>query len=113
MALASTLSSLAWSDMLRLLAVSLTVAAVLRGVCMVVYRIFFHPLAKVPGPLLARASYFYCFWYNINGGRMYLQTQRLHEKYGTGILTRSSPIDVSNTMVRSSGSYQPERDPSE
>ena len=84
MALASTLSNMTCLDILRLLTVSLTVATLLRGVGVVVYRLFFHPLAKVPGPFFARAFYFYSFWYNMRGGRMYLQIPKLHEKYGAG-----------------------------
>ncbi|PLB45247.1 cytochrome P450 [Aspergillus steynii IBT 23096] len=96
MALASTLSNMTWLDVLRLLAASLTVAIVLRGVGVVVYRIFFHPLAKVPGPLFARASYLYAFWYNMHGGHMYLQTQRLHEKYGPVVRINPNEIHLSD-----------------
>lgn len=83
MALASTLSRMTWSDILQLLAVSLTVATVVRGIGLVVYRLYFHPLAKVPGPFFARAFYFYSFWHNLGGGRLYLLIPSLHEKYGT------------------------------
>lgn len=48
----------------------------------VVYRIFFHPLAHIPGPLLAGVTSLYCYWYNARSGRLYLQIQKLHEQYG-------------------------------
>jgi hypothetical protein len=60
----------------------LLLAAWLAGV--VVYRRFFHPLAKVPGPFLASVTRLYCFYYNvIEGGVFYLEIERLHELYGT------------------------------
>jgi hypothetical protein len=55
---------------------------VVRAVWVIIYRLFFHPLAKVPGPLLARAFYFYSYWYNARGGRLYLQIEKFHQKYG-------------------------------
>jgi hypothetical protein len=47
------------------------------------YRAFFHPLAKIPGPRLARLTYFYLFYFNIGKtSRLYLQIEKLHEIYG-------------------------------
>lgn len=51
-----------------------------------VYRAFFHPLRKVPGPKLAAATYLYEFYYDIIlGGRYIFQIEKLHKKYGTSI----------------------------
>jgi hypothetical protein len=50
------------------LAATLVAVAVLRGVWVIIYRLFFYPLATVPGPLLAREFFFYSFWYNAHGG---------------------------------------------
>lgn len=48
-----------------------------------VYRITWHPLAKFPGPVLARASYMYEFWFDvILEGRYTRRIQELHQKYG-------------------------------
>lgn len=52
------------------------------GVWTLLYRVCFHPLADVPGPLLGRMFHFYSFWHNINGGRFYLKIPELHAKYG-------------------------------
>ncbi|GAB1211560.1 hypothetical protein ATERTT37_000683 [Aspergillus terreus] len=73
---------MARADLLQLLGFTLAAATVVRGLWTVTYRLYFHPLAKVPGPFFARAFYFYSFWYNLNGGRLYLQIQKLHEQYG-------------------------------
>lgn len=49
----------------------------------VIYRRFFHPLAKIPGPFLPAVTRLYAFYYNvIKGGVFYLEIERLHEVYG-------------------------------
>ena len=45
----------------------------------IVYRRFFHPLAKTPGPFLPAVTTLYQSYYN---GRYYLEIERLHKKYG-------------------------------
>jgi hypothetical protein len=51
-----------------------------------VYRLYFHPLSKFPGPKLAAASTLYEFYYNvIQGGRYLFVIEELHRKYGTNI----------------------------
>jgi hypothetical protein len=41
----------------------------------------FHPLAAFPGPIWARTTQVWFFWYNYNGTTRLL-IRRLHEKYG-------------------------------
>jgi hypothetical protein len=49
----------------------------------VLYHVYFHPLAHVPGPRLAAASYLYQTYFSLVGGsKFYLQIQKLHEEYG-------------------------------
>jgi hypothetical protein len=49
-----------------------------------IYRIFFHPLASVPGPSLAAITRLYAFYFNINKrGTFYLEIERLHKIYGS------------------------------
>ncbi|PWY86892.1 cytochrome P450 [Aspergillus heteromorphus CBS 117.55] len=69
---------------------------VLRCVWVVIYRLFFHPLANIPGPRLARATHLYAFWYNINGGLFYLQVQKLHARYGPVVRITPSEIHLSD-----------------
>lgn len=72
------------------LVVSAVICATAVGsIVTVVYRIFFHPLAHVPGPLLAKASTLYSYWYTFRGGRFYLQVHKLHAQYGRlrGVIT--------------------------
>ena len=57
-------------------------AVVVNSIGVIVYRIFFHPLAHTPGPLLAKVSSLYSYWYNFRNARFYLKVQELHEQYG-------------------------------
>ena len=49
----------------------------------VVYRLFFHPLAGIPGPRLAALSYLYRTYFNASGS-FYAQIEKLHHEYGKG-----------------------------
>ncbi|KAJ6780316.1 hypothetical protein PWT90_09912 [Aphanocladium album] len=47
------------------------------------YRICFHPLSRFPGPLLARTSYGYEFWFDVvRKGQFTREVARLHKIYG-------------------------------
>lgn len=46
-----------------------------------VYRLLFHPLAKYPGPLVARLSA-YANWYHAQKGDRHEWIQGLHAQYG-------------------------------
>lgn len=49
----------------------------------VTYRLFFHPLSKVPGPKLAATSRFYDFYYDcIQRGKFVFKIEELHKQYG-------------------------------
>ena len=56
-------------------------AALLIGyqIAVIIYRRFFHPLAKVPGPFLPAVTTLYQTFYN---GRYYLEVEKFHKKYG-------------------------------
>lgn len=52
--------------------------------CLVVYRLYLHPLARFPGPKLAALSKYYEFYFEvIRRGQFTFQTQALHKKYGS------------------------------
>jgi hypothetical protein len=48
-----------------------------------IYRVWFHPLTGVPGPILAKVSTLYTFYFNVvKGGLYYREIERMHAEYG-------------------------------
>jgi cytochrome P450 len=48
-----------------------------------VYRLYFHPLSKIPGPKLAAATHLYEFYYYVVRPGMFLfQMEKMHQQYG-------------------------------
>lgn len=48
-----------------------------------IYRLYFHPLSKIPGPKLAAITSGYEFYFNVIKGGMFIwEIERLHEIYG-------------------------------
>ncbi|KAJ5921253.1 hypothetical protein N7466_009579 [Penicillium verhagenii] len=69
------------------------IAAILFSLVRIIYRVYFHPLSKIPGPKLAAASTAYIFYYNvIKGGVFIWHLERLHGIYGP--IIRISPREV-------------------
>lgn len=63
---------------------------ILRRVSIIIYRLYFSPLAKFPGPKLAAASTLYELWFDaVKGGVYYKQIQKLHKVYGECSLSQS------------------------
>lgn len=55
-----------------------------------IYRLFFHPLRKFPGPKIAAISYGYQFYYDVvKGGRYIWEIDRMHSQYGRNSLQRT------------------------
>ncbi|KAI1116506.1 cytochrome P450 [Nemania sp. NC0429] len=69
-------------------------AGILYSVAVVVYRLYFHPLAKFPGPKLAAATGWYETYHELKGpgGQFMYQLDKLHEEYGP--VVRLSPHEV-------------------
>lgn len=56
-----------------------------------VYRLFFHPLAKFPGPKLAAVTRYYEAYYDVwKHGRYIWKIRDMHEKYGKFSVIRVS-----------------------
>jgi hypothetical protein len=48
-----------------------------------VYRLYFHPLSKLPGPKIAAVTHFYEFYYDVIRNGMYIwEIEKMHVKYG-------------------------------
>jgi len=97
--MAGTLSQHLWEngaipDLLTLAQI-LGVLLVGRVLWVSVYRLWFSPLAKFPGPKLAALTTLYEFYYDLiskGGGQMTFQVKRLHEQYGP--IVRVGPNEV-------------------
>ena len=61
------------------------------GAAVAVYRLFFHPLASVPGPRLAAVSNVW-YAYQVRNGRVFSLGKTLHNKYGP--VVRVGPNEV-------------------
>ena len=73
-----------------LLALLLAVLALYLG-AVAVYNLYFHPLAKFPGPKLAAATGWYEFYHDIVHRGMFIwKLDELHKKYGTLIVFAAS-----------------------
>lgn len=65
----------------------LSLAFIFYSVSLVVYRLYFHPLSKFPGPKFAAATSWYEAYYDLAvrpGGQFFHQMKRLHQQYGKG-----------------------------
>ncbi|KAK3997814.1 cytochrome P450-like protein [Cladorrhinum sp. PSN332] len=63
--------------------------------CLVIYRVFFHPLAKYPGPFLAKLTDAYMLYYAWRGDR-HLEFWRLHEQYGKFVRFGPNSLSVNS-----------------
>jgi len=55
-------------------------------------RLYFHPLAHIPGPKLAAITWWYEFYFDgILQGKYVFKIQELHRRYGTPLLTSLLP----------------------
>lgn len=81
-----------------LLVAYLNAAILVSGLALSIYRVYFHPLAKIPGPLSNKLSAWSHF-FAAQSGRRHIWLHELHEKYGAwGLLT---VIDTISMLTRS------------
>lgn len=64
------------------------------------YRLFFHPLAKFPGPRLAAITRYYEAYYDVWKGGMYIfKIKEMHGKYGYSYPFYSLPLFASLHII--------------
>ncbi|KAI1274489.1 hypothetical protein F5Y07DRAFT_373256 [Xylaria sp. FL0933] len=64
-----------------------------------VYRVYFSPLASVPGLFLAKGTHWYEFYYDvIHTGNYYGKIRKLHEEYGMRALVYSDDHCIKITV---------------
>ncbi|KAL8823042.1 MAG: hypothetical protein Q9191_006234 [Dirinaria sp. TL-2023a] len=76
-----------------MLATALGAALCIYGLSLVIYRLYFDPLAGFPGPRIAAATGWYEFYYDVirRGSYVYL-IQEMHKKYGP--IVRINPNEI-------------------
>ncbi|KAB5542502.1 cytochrome P450-like protein [Coniochaeta sp. 2T2.1] len=76
----------------------LTGSAVLYTTCLAIYRIYFHPLSKYPGPLLAKLTDGYMLYHAWRGDR-HLEFWRLHQRYGRAVRFGPNALSVNSATA--------------
>jgi hypothetical protein len=52
-------------------------------ISIVIYRLYFHPFSKYPGPTVAAITRWYRFYHNvIRDGKLLSEIEKYHKKYG-------------------------------
>ncbi|KAH9237209.1 hypothetical protein K456DRAFT_1830178 [Colletotrichum gloeosporioides 23] len=84
--------AIAWPSVPHLLQ-SVVALCLLYGTVLATYRVTCHPLAAIPGPRLAAATFWYEIWFDVvRWGRYTHEIKRMHEVYGP--IIRINPDEV-------------------
>lgn len=75
------------------LVVIVGVGLLLYLIILTIYRLYFSPLAKFPGPKLAALTLWYEAWYDIvKGGQYTFKIWEMHETYGTHLISYQTAL---------------------
>lgn len=64
---------------------AIAICAILLTACIALFvqRVYLSPLASIPGPKLATATFWYEFYYDVvKKGRYFEEIRKMHQKYG-------------------------------
>ncbi|KAI1300937.1 cytochrome P450 [Xylaria venustula] len=95
-------------DMVKAMLLGLVVTGSLFIFHLVAYRIFFHPLAKFPGPLLAKFTNLYAA-YHAWKGDIHIDIMRCHQKYGTQACSQVQDKLLNMMIIGDRVRYSPNR----
>ncbi|KAK9773097.1 putative Cytochrome P450 [Seiridium cardinale] len=63
----------------------------------IIYRRYFHPLARVPGPFLSATTRLYIWYHNgVREGQLYKKLEQLHGRYGSVVRIAPNEVHLSN-----------------
>lgn len=87
---------------------ALTAFFVVYLISVAIHRLYFHPLAKFPGPKLAALTGWYETYFDVLAGiGLYIwEIEKMHEKYGTCHMSLNRPTDFLTSPHRANRSYQ-------
>ena len=86
-----------------MLATALGAVLYIYGLSLVIYRLYFDPLAGFPGPRIAAATGWYEFYHDVvRRGQCIYKIEEMHKKYGivlprTGSLSSANPKSLFST----------------
>ncbi|OKL62297.1 hypothetical protein UA08_02301 [Talaromyces atroroseus] len=73
------------------------VVSIIYSIAICFYRLYLHPLAKIPGPFYAKVTHLYSFFYNFwCRGKFYIKIEELHNIYGPIIRITPDEIHLSD-----------------
>ncbi|KAL2833610.1 cytochrome P450 [Aspergillus pseudoustus] len=74
---------------------AIALSSLLYASVLVIYRLWFSPIASFPGPLLAKCTFLYEFYYDwVRCGQFYIKIEELHKEYGPIIRITPSELHV-------------------
>jgi hypothetical protein len=83
-------------NVVRLVAIA-AIILFLYAASLVLYRLFFSPIAGFPGPKIAAITGWYEFYYDYwKDGKYFFEIEKMHKRYGTYV-ELSNMGDTSNT----------------
>lgn len=83
MGVVQNMQEIGYPELFQAFCLVILILLVLHCTTMVIYRMYFHPLAKFPGPRIAAVTHLYEVAWDYFGKGAYLyEIERMHQEYG-------------------------------